>query len=232
MVFTSTSFFSNAPIVTRPLPNVPIHGVPSESSKSHSISDSPSRSSPYFSLYMFFSSSSFFSSASMVAGPVPDVHIHGMPSESSKSHSISDSLSTSSPYFSLYNVFTSSSFCSSTSIVAAPVPTVHIQGVPSSSTKSPSLLDSLSTSWPNFSLYNVFTSSSFSCSTFIVAGPVPTVQIHGVPSSSIKSVSISDSLSTSWPYFSRYIFLISSSFSSNTPIVTGPLLRVHGVLSC
>mmetsp|Transcript_111937 Transcript_111937/g.205416 ORF Transcript_111937/g.205416 Transcript_111937/m.205416 type:complete len:210 (-) Transcript_111937:131-760(-) len=209
MVFTSTSFFSNAPIVTRPLPTVQIHGVPSESSKSHSLSDSLSTSWPYFSLYKFLTTSSFSSSASTVAGPVPIVHIHCVPSASTRSHSLSDSLSTSSPYFSMYKDFTSSSFFSNAPIVAGPLPTVHIHGVPSSSTTSPSLSDSVSTSRPYFSLYKFFTLSSFSSSTSTVARPVPNVAIHGVPSESSKSHSISDSLSTSSPYFSLYIFITS-----------------------
>jgi len=195
--------------------------VPSSSTRSSSLSDSLSASWPNFSLYRFFTSSSFFSSASIVAGPLPTVQIHGVPSESSKSPSISDSVSTSSPYFCLYKDFNSSSFSSSASIVAGPLPDLQIHGVPSSSSKSPSHSDSLSASSPYFSLYKVFTSLSFSSSACIVAGPLPTVLIHGVPSESSKSHS--DSLSTSLPYFVLYNVFTSSSFSSSASIVAGPL---------
>jgi len=231
--FTSSSLYSSTPIVTRPLPNVPIHGMPSESSKSHSISDSLSTSLPYFSLYIFFTSSSFFSSTSIVAAPLPTVHVHSVPSSSTKSSSLSDSLSTSWPYFSLYIVLTSSSFFSSAPIVAGPLPTVQIHGVPSESSMSHSLSDSLSTSWPYFSLYKFLTSSSLSWSTAIVRGPQPTVQTHGVPSSSINSSSLCGLLSTSWPYFSLYKLFNSSSLSSSTAIVNGPqpTVQVHSVPS-
>merc|ERR1719265_2596843 len=63
----------------------------------------------------------------------------------------------------------------------------------------------------------------------MVHGPVPIVQVHLAPSSSIKSssTSASGSLSTSWPYFALYRTFTSHSFSSKDSMVHGPVPIVH-----
>merc|ERR1719265_639478 len=116
-------------------------------------------------------------------------------------------------------------------MVHGPVPIVQVHLAPSSSIKSSSTSasGSLSTSWPYFALYKTFTSHSCSSKDSMVHGPVPIVQVHLAPSSSIKSssTSASGSLSRSRPYFALYKSFTSQSVSSKDSMVQGPVPIVH-----
>merc|ERR1719236_154333 len=138
------------------LPRVTTHLMPSFStylvscsSSSSSASASSSTSSPYFALYKDFTSASWSSSRDMLGG-LPRVTTHLSPSFStylvscsSSSSSASSSSSTSSPYFALYNDFTSASWSSSFDMLGGlPRVTTHLS--------------------PSFSTYLVSCSSSSS----------------------------------------------------------------------